>query len=216
MKEKLKKEQRETKRKQANGITLIALVITIIVLLILAGVSIAMLTGQNGILSQAQNAKKQTEQASENENKDMDKTIAIINDYTGSTLGKNQIDKNRTLSGAENGYTYKNPVIPKGFRAVNDGAAWYYTDDESTEVKGWNDGLVIEDEKGNQFVWVPVDGTNVTYAKRDFSDNLNSYKTYVDAYPDGIDTEQEEIDLIEKYGGFYIGRFEAGLERDSN
>ena len=40
-----------------QGITLIALVITIIVLLILAGVSIAMLTGQNGILTQAQNAK---------------------------------------------------------------------------------------------------------------------------------------------------------------
>ena len=46
-------------RKKDNqyGITLIALVITIIVLLILAGVSIAMLTGQNGILTQANNAK---------------------------------------------------------------------------------------------------------------------------------------------------------------
>ncbi len=43
--------------KTAKGITLIALVITIIVLLILAGVSIAMLTGQNGILTQANNAK---------------------------------------------------------------------------------------------------------------------------------------------------------------
>ena len=50
-----------------KGITLIALVITIIVLLILAGVSIAMLTGQNGILNQAQNAKKETEQAAEDE-----------------------------------------------------------------------------------------------------------------------------------------------------
>ena len=50
------------KGKNTNkGITLIALVITIIVLLILAGVSIAMLTGQSGILTQAQNAKKQTE-----------------------------------------------------------------------------------------------------------------------------------------------------------
>ena len=48
-----------------NGITLIALVITIIVLLILAGVSIAMLTGQNGILTQANNAKNETELASE-------------------------------------------------------------------------------------------------------------------------------------------------------
>jgi len=48
-------------KKNVHGITLIALVITIIVLLILAGVSIAMLTGQNGILTQAQNAKDKTE-----------------------------------------------------------------------------------------------------------------------------------------------------------
>ncbi len=47
--------------KNTKGITLIALVITIIVLLILAGVSIAMLTGENGILNQAQEAKTQTE-----------------------------------------------------------------------------------------------------------------------------------------------------------
>ena len=46
--------------KNNKGITLIALVITIIVLLILAGVSIAMLTGNNGILTQANNAKNDT------------------------------------------------------------------------------------------------------------------------------------------------------------
>ena len=46
-----------------KGITLIALVITIIVLLILAGVSIAMLTGDNGILTQAGNAKTDTAKA---------------------------------------------------------------------------------------------------------------------------------------------------------
>ena len=46
-----------------KGITLIALVITIIVLLILAGVSIAMLTGDNGILNQATNAKNDTKEA---------------------------------------------------------------------------------------------------------------------------------------------------------
>ena len=53
--------------KNTKGITLIALVITIIVLLILAGVSIAMLTGQNGILNQAQEAKEQTEYKSAEE-----------------------------------------------------------------------------------------------------------------------------------------------------
>ncbi len=46
--------------KEQKGITLIALVITIIVLLILAGVSIAMLTGENGILSKATTAKKES------------------------------------------------------------------------------------------------------------------------------------------------------------
>ncbi len=54
-------------KRESNGITLIALVITIIVLLILAGVSIAMLTGENGILTQAQNAKNKTEEAEEME-----------------------------------------------------------------------------------------------------------------------------------------------------
>ena len=53
--------------KEVKGITLIALVLTIIVLLILAGVSIAMLTGENGILTQATKAKEETEIASERE-----------------------------------------------------------------------------------------------------------------------------------------------------
>ena len=57
----------KNKLKENQGITLIALVITIIVLLILAGVSIAMLTGQNGILSQAENAKTRTTQSSAEE-----------------------------------------------------------------------------------------------------------------------------------------------------
>ena len=55
------------KKETQDGITLIALVITIIVLLILAGVSIAMLTGQNGILTQAQNAKTTNESKSAEE-----------------------------------------------------------------------------------------------------------------------------------------------------
>ena len=53
----MKKNKRILKRRE-RGITLIALVITIIVLLIHAGVSIAMLTGENGILTQAQTAKE--------------------------------------------------------------------------------------------------------------------------------------------------------------
>ena len=60
------------KSRKETGITLIALIVTIIVLLILAGVTIAMLTGQNGILTQAQNAKEQTEIAEVKERVQLD------------------------------------------------------------------------------------------------------------------------------------------------
>ena len=71
----MKKGRELTKRpiKLNKGITLIALVITIIVLLILAGVSIAMLTGTNGILTQAQNTKQMTEIAQVKEEWDLEK-----------------------------------------------------------------------------------------------------------------------------------------------
>ena len=52
---------------KSRGITLIALVVTIIILLILAGISISMLTGQNGILNRAQEAKEKTQVANEKE-----------------------------------------------------------------------------------------------------------------------------------------------------
>ena len=64
---KKQKENRLKNLKNANGITLIALVITIIVLLILAAASIATLTGENGILTRASDAKIETEKATEEE-----------------------------------------------------------------------------------------------------------------------------------------------------
>ena len=76
----MKKHKKRILRKE-RGITLIALVITIIVLLILAGVSIAMLTGDNGILSQAQRAKNETEKAQANETSDLANIESLINEY---------------------------------------------------------------------------------------------------------------------------------------
>ena len=70
-------------QKQTKGITLIALVITIIVLLILAGVSIAMLTGENGILTQAQNANNKTEQAQKEEKNILNSYEDQMNEYIG-------------------------------------------------------------------------------------------------------------------------------------
>ena len=75
-----------------------------------------------------------------------------------------------------------------------------------------NDGYVIADESGNEFVWIPVDGVNVKYEK--WCEEGNSYTQCSDVpdeeYPEGI-TVATESDIVESAGGFYIGRYEAGV-----
>lgn len=155
--------------KSKKGITLIALVITILILLILAGISIQAITNDNGLFNRAKQTKNNTSEAQNLENTILLEYENAINKIdnsvvSGNTMaGKNDKSKNRALSGETNGYSYKNPIIPQGFFAVDEeDAIWKYTDNET--VEGWNDGLVIQDDYGNQFVWVPVDGSSVTYS----------------------------------------------------
>ena len=75
--------------KEKRGITLIALVITIIVLLILAGVSISMLTGDNGIITQAQKAKEKTEEAKIREEQQLESLLNKITSEVPSEEGYN-------------------------------------------------------------------------------------------------------------------------------
>lgn len=77
-----------------QGITLIALVITVIVLLILAGVTISTLTGENGILTRAQEAKNKTEEAQKEEQNTLNSYEDKINEYVG-------IDWNTALANAQ-------------------------------------------------------------------------------------------------------------------
>ena len=96
--------------------------------------------------------------------------------------------------------TYDNPKIPEGFKSIEtDQASWNL--DENGKTKGWNNGLVIEDEIGNQFVWVPVKTTDVD--KELFWYNIK---------------QNEELAEVEeqilKFGGFYVARYEAGISDD--
>ena len=81
MKEKLKNNVKEKK-----GITLIALVVTIVVLLILAAVSISMLGGENGIITQAQNAKEETRGGEVEEERNLWMTEITMSKATGETV----------------------------------------------------------------------------------------------------------------------------------
>ena len=73
--------KRKGNLKQSRGITLIALVVTIIILLILAGITIGTITGDNGIINKAQSAKEETEIANEKE---------VVEKATVQTMGNNK------------------------------------------------------------------------------------------------------------------------------
>ena len=92
--------------KNQKGITLIALVITIIVLLILAGVSIAMLLGENGILTQARNADKYTA-----ESEVADKINMALNGVYATILSENKLPDATTIK-SENGLDETYTVTP--------------------------------------------------------------------------------------------------------
>ena len=94
------------KNMRNKGITLIALVITIIVLLILAGVAIATLTGDNGILTRAQEAKNKTEQAEKDEKTNLAQTEDIINEYLNGVEVEQVTDENPGVLETEGTDTY--------------------------------------------------------------------------------------------------------------
>ena len=74
-------------QKEVKGITLIALVVTIIVLLILAGVAINLTIGNNGIFKRAELATNKWNEASQDEQKEMDKAANFIDDYINGNFG---------------------------------------------------------------------------------------------------------------------------------
>ena len=140
------------KTKEAKGITLIALVITIIVLLILAGVTIATLTGDNGILGKANDAKTQTEQAKEDENL----KIAIAGSYgTDGKLNLKDLKDNLENQGInydKNNTGFPLEVIVNGEKKKIDANGNIIESIQSLKTKGtvFKDTTTLEDTYGNQ------------------------------------------------------------------
>ena len=220
-----------------KGITLIALVVTIIVLLILAGISISMLTGQNGILTRASEAKESTGKAQTQEQEDlkttednMDRILGIDkSEYGELKKGGKYVEENKTVKDM-NGDTV---VIPKGFKVAEDSGA--------TVIEG----IVIEDDdilngRGNQYVWVPVtkdtngdpttpyagkgtlsNGAEIKLSKYAFDQNgKEESKEIVESLLEGAWTPfwrtKDDTGPIDDYklsvttnGGYYIARYEA-------
>ena len=143
------------KGRREKGITLIALVITIIVLLILAGVAIATLTGENGVLTKAKSAKTQTEQAKEDENL----KIAIAGSYgTDGKLNLKDLKDNLENQGIDydkNNTGFPLEVTVNGEKKKIDANGNVTVKLESvadSKTKGtvFNDITTLEDTYGNQ------------------------------------------------------------------
>lgn len=252
-----------------KGITLIALVITIIVLLILAGISISSIMGDNGIIAKAKAAKEKTDIATSEEKDNLENWDAYIQESTGEGITiEEALAKDGAISEKINTKVVDNLgnsfIVPAGFRIVKDGESnviYSYdidTDGNSTGIPVVQDRIVIEDVKSqNQFVWIPVgniqnnDGTTTAMplaryeAIRKNYDTLEgyikkqdatNYSQITDIYhdnsddiifhelinqatsSDGVPSNQVAKDLngfinsaINKHG-FYIARYEAGVE----
>ena len=214
--------------KKNKGITLIALVVTIIVLLILAGISIVMLTGQNGILNRAAEAKEKTEVAQEEENEKLKGYEDTINQYVPSSNGG-------TTGGSLPTGTGTTPYLPDESKF------------EKVEGTDLNTGLVIKEKKtGSEYVWVEVPRTTAVYPEgklniTEFTDeeynNIETYlHTYTNEYRKGTsfndvyykdDTKgwftdeaayntakKKMLKSVYQNGGFWVGRYEAGIEEN--
>ena len=218
---------KEKKKQENKGITLIALVVTIVVLIILATVSINAVLGQNGIIGKAKQAKESYEKSVKAEDTAMQKLLNEMAQYdtSGSGGGSTKpvagttVTKPGTWTSTEvtpiadgNGGTVP---LPNGF---------YYVGGDI------NTGLVISDKQndtmnasgtsmGNQFVWIPVSGeADLTRTKFDTTTGQPTTgldTIYTEPYASGYPTEASEYNTMRtqvlKYGGFYIGRFEAGV-----
>jgi|GEM_PF-4598645 len=215
-------------RKNDNGVTLIALVITIIILLILASVSITTLFGQDGIITRAQEAARKTKEASENEQAFLDYARDYIADYLHGagekTLEEKMADAGITGDPASLSDVVDGVPIPEGFTVST-------VEGEKTKAGG----LVIIDDNGSEFVWVPVkdlepdgtrDGTftdNQQFGRRIFCgwdlepeyflavlEQFGGTTPEESKFTENIDTAV--ITSVEEYGGFYIARYEASYK----
>ena len=196
------------KIKQAKGITLIALVITIIVLLILAGVTITMLTGENGILNQATNAKNATDKSEFEEQVSL-AVMAAKTNKTGSINTSDLETELNKISGAEITKSANNELpwtVKKGNYEVTitgEGNA-SNTEKDNDDVmenakkamptggtidKNTNEdtGIVMVDSNGNEWVWIEVPVAIFTSAtsSTDYDNIKADLITYASDYIEG-------------------------------
>ena len=232
-----------------SAITLISLVITIILLIILAGIGINLSLGENGLFNKAQYAKEKYLNAQNKEEEELNKLyeqLGILGNlpentketeagtivklptkwekYTPSYVSKENakeiISSKKVASvyavSSGNGETIP---VPYGFYYVggNLGSGVVISDNKADQNKyvgqadvpngiEVNEGKFVDILKGNQFVFIPCNENEYKKTNWGQGDKEGVSNCYW-----ATDTNGFELGQIEKYGGFYVARYEAGL-----
>ena len=240
------------------------MVVTIVVLLILAGISLNLVLGQNGIISRAQDARNQTVEGQVN----TEKAVNALTDEMEDLISENENSGNGGNSGGGSSggsgssqTTVENVVIPEGYYYVGGTKAkgLVISDAEADNEKYKGQENVGKDLAGNQWVWVPVETPSSLYTTVDAGAKLagstgvkttkytnsaiisgktrglpgstdwrepdlalgneGTYYDYTNYATAGFSSlanmaenmkndYEEMIASLEKYKGFYIGRYE--------
>ena len=198
----------QKKNKRNKGITLIALAVTIIVMLILAGVTMATLTGENGIITQAKKSKEASKKAEADEKANLANMAAMMENGGKSIFGRG-VNQPQIEEG----------MIPVKYKDGNwiicdeDDEEWY---DYSENSKKWanmmlSDGkykkgtnaeigtIVEEADLGSMFVWIPR-----------YAYSINKYKTQVGSASSGEGSTQKITDVT-----FLVGKTNSDIDGNS-
>ncbi len=204
--------------KEKRGITLIALAVTIVVILILAGVTIDVTLGENGIINKSIEAANRMNNLVKEDETELNELLNELNETMDSNWNSNieipepepgppTIEDTTGIQEetvqVEDDYGNK-VTIPKGFEVV---------EEEGTTVP---EGIVIQDKDGNQFVWIPVgrvykDSSETNYVDiqlgRYTFDKSNGTPTLAQAaYTEENSKNYEQLVTVEKYYKEYANR----------
>ena len=142
--------------------------------MILAGVTISLLLDENGIIKKSKDARREYGQAKTNEQEQMDNAGDWIDEaVTGKvTLAKvpvgTKASKNGTINGEEG--NSNNPTIPKNYIPIDTATSTWGDGSTAPSKDSVKHGLVIKDEKNNEWVWVPVDSATLATMYEESSD----------------------------------------------
>ena len=210
--------------REKRGITLITLAVTIVVILILAGVTIDVTLGENGILNKSKEAADRMNNLVKEDETELNELLDELNETMDTNWNSNiEIPEENTIPvpdpevpkiedvtdiqeetvQVEDEYGNK-ITVPKGFEVV---------EEEGTTVP---EGIVVQDKDGNQFVWIPVgrvykDNTGINYSdiqlgRYTFSTTDGTPTLVQAAYTEENEKNYGQIVTIESYYKEYASR----------